>query len=246
MQNDHDNNDLLVWSDSVQQMSGILSSMEKTPDVKWVCAPLLDEYPVSLEDAMKKNTKFSAFDSGHRVHISKTCEHPDVAWRFIEGLCSEELYELIYWGEEGVTYKVVNDERVIDETTLEAYKDEHRTYGTVYGMIDGYGQGRLASLAVLKMTVDPNIIDLHLANSDIVSAGAIRLPYYSLDDLLSDDVSAKRDEAQGVMTSLAVKYIMGRISMEEYDAGITEFLNTYRFMTDEYNEAYKTRYGSAQ
>jgi putative aldouronate transport system substrate-binding protein len=241
--NDYNNNDLLVWSDSCQQFSGGASTTWGT-DKPWVAAPLLEEYPVDREKAMTYNTKFNKLDTGHRVHISKSCAYPDRAWRFIEGLCSDEMSELIFWGEEGVTYKSEGDERVI---IADAFSDPNRTYGTVYGMILGYGNSRVPNLQALKNSdkiKNPAFIDMELKNEEAIGAEAKPAPgsEYMLGDLLSDDVSAKMDEAQGVVTSLAVKYIMGRITMEDYDKGIADFLTKYGFILEEYTNAYKARY----
>ena len=241
--NDYDNNDLLVWSDTVQQFSGG-ASVTWESDKPWIAAPLLEEYPVAREKAMKFNRQFNKMDTGHRVHISKSCANPDRAWRFIEGLCSDELSELIFWGEEGVTYNNEGEERVI---IADAFADPNRTYGIVYGMILGYGGSRVPNLQALKSSdkvKNPEWIDMELANEESIGAEAQPNPSsaYTLGDLLSDDVSAKMDEAQGVVTSLAVKYIMGRITIEDYDKGIADFLTKYGFILEEYNNAYKARY----
>lgn len=85
-------------------------------------------------------------------------------------------------------------------------------------------------------------MEMHLANAAKVGAEAVRRPTIEIKDLLTEEARTKTDEAQGVITSLAVKYIMGRISETEWDAEIGNFLNTYRYMTDERTVAYKARY----
>lgn len=108
--NDYENNDVLVVADSCQQSDGWLAINATNPSIKWVMAPLLKEYPVEEKYAMFENLKSSKFDTGHRVHISKSCANPDAAWKFIEGLTCDDLYEKIFWGDEGETY-IVKDNK---------------------------------------------------------------------------------------------------------------------------------------
>lgn len=249
LRSDYDNNDLLVWSDHIQQMfPPDPMALQKTarPDMVWICAPPLETYPVPREKAMKFNYKRDTFDAGHRVHISKSSKYPDRAWRFIGGLCSEELYDLAFWGTKGEEYTVNSDgSRSI---VHEKYIEPHSRYGIVYAIMMGYGQGRGALIQDLidqtkaAMPDKLPLIEMHQANAAAVSKEATKVPYIRLGDLLSDKVSTKSDEAQGVATSLTVKYIMGRINMNEYDAGIAQFLTDYQYMLDERTQAYKDRY----
>ena len=106
----------------------------------------------------------------------------------------------------------------------------------------GYNHNRMPNYAAYRNRLDNNLLDMHLKNAEEVGKASVKRPVYILDDLLSDDITAKEDEAQGVITSLAVKYIMGRITMDEYDKGIESFVKTYGYMLDEYTNAYEARY----
>ena len=86
----------------------------------------------------------------------------------------------------------------------DAFADPNRTYGIVYGMILGYGGSRVPNLQALKSSdkvKNPEWIDMELANEESIGAEAQPNPSsaYTLGDLLSDDVSAKMDEAQGCL-----------------------------------------------
>lgn len=106
----------------------------------------------------------------------------------------------------------------------------------------GYGSGLEARRTALRDKIDPKLIDMNIQNIENVASKALPNEGLVLGDLLSDDVHSKWDEARGIVTSLAVKYIMGQITVDEYDKGIEDFLNKYQYMMDEYTQAYKARY----
>lgn len=245
IQNDRDNNDLLLWNTTCDNMyMPTLDENGELPTQQWICAPLLEEYPVDFEKAMEKNQGYSSFVSTMRTHISTSCKYPDRAWRLLEGFCTDEFYDAVFWGVEGVTYKVNdNGEKYIDESTIEAWADPSNrfAYGR-YAFLLGPNNQRIAALFTQKMSTTPEIYDMELSNMAQWQENASHPPFISMDDLISDETFLKRDEAQGIISTLCVKYIMGRITMDEWDTEIGKFLDTYRYMTDDYTAAYKTRY----
>jgi hypothetical protein len=52
---------------------------------------------------------------------------------------------------------------------------------------------------------------------------------------LSADTQSKVKEAQELSKSIIIKAIIGEITMQEYDAQVSDYLNKYQFITDEYN-----------
>ncbi|MDR1531216.1 MAG: extracellular solute-binding protein [Clostridiales bacterium] len=236
------NSDVLLIADNCQQ-----SELYLAREPLWVLVPPLTEYPVPAEEANPNNTKrLSSMDLGHRVHISASSKYPDQAWKFIEGLCSPELYDLIFWGEEGVSYSQNADGS--RDIIPEGFNDPDRAYGLVYGFIFGYGSGLEAARAARRGAVDPQegyfeAIEITLDSIDKV-AKTLKTPFESASvvaDLISDDIRAKADEMLAEQSSIVSEYIMGVIDDAQFEARIADYTAKWAYYLDAYNQAYTDR-----
>jgi hypothetical protein len=240
---DYNNNDVLLIADNCQQAEGWISADPAVPHM-WVLAPPLKEYPVGADEANQNNTIGGTMDIGHRVHISASSKYPDQAWKFIEGLCTDEMYDMIYWGDEGVSYSVGADgaRTVIPD----GYSDPDRAYGLVYGMITGYGAGldarRAAKRADSNATPElNNALDMTIENIALIGKELKPAFIGGFDDLVPDDVRAKRDEARGEQSALVSQYIMGTIGDAELEAGLAAFVEKWSIFTEAYTQGYMDR-----
>ncbi|MCR5754634.1 MAG: extracellular solute-binding protein [Acetatifactor sp.] len=70
--------------------------------------------------------------------ISKSCEHPDRAIRFLSYLMSEHGQKLTYLGVEGVTYDMVDGEAVLKEDVKRLLQSDRAAYDELYGADNAY------------------------------------------------------------------------------------------------------------
>ena len=70
--------------------------------------------------------------------ISKNCKHPEKAIALISYLLSDEGQKLIYLGEEGVTYDMVDGKPVVKEEIRNLLNTDREQYDTLYGADNAY------------------------------------------------------------------------------------------------------------
>lgn len=174
---------------------------------------------------------------GHCVAIGASTKHKDAVVRLIEVLLSDEVDKLSSWGIEGVDYTMENGQMKPTPTSLETFNVR-----SLYGFMFTYSSDRLSDifLDMELQKVNPSIRDEYAARFkegmkiafEQQSKASINLMDFIK---LSDDTITKKTEAAQLATSIVAKAIIGEISMEEYDQQVRDFLKTYQFITDEYN-----------
>jgi putative aldouronate transport system substrate-binding protein len=96
-------------------------------------------YPLVIDSKYK----FSDFretpeNIDYGIGISKSCEDPEKALKFLDWICSDEAQVLINWGVEGINYNIVNGKRVVpDEEWIKRNEDSDYVKRTGIGMF-GY------------------------------------------------------------------------------------------------------------
>lgn len=240
-QADLTNNNTIMWTDGADQINGY-SSYYQAKGFKIVFAPQLKQYP-SVVSNPEKNVPaaFNAYasnglDTGHRVHISAKSKYPEQAWKVIEGLCQDELYEAIFWGKEGSEYVMKDGKRFLVPIK---YNDPSRTWSLHLAMIMGFSAGLDAKDAQMAITLNnQELCDKMVASRaglhDIAQSIGTSVAFWSY---ASEKEMSKYEEAGAFVTSLTSKFIMGKIDMAGFDKGIEEFRSKYQFIFDDRTKA---------
>ncbi len=79
----------------------------------------------------------------HTFSISSKTKDVDACVRVLEALVSEETRELTAWGREGIEYKVVNGEKVLD-----VEKSKETNYRTMYAMMFNLGSKEILDVSL--------------------------------------------------------------------------------------------------
>jgi len=204
-------------------------------DWEWLVAPPLETYPDVVKD-LKYTEPFAGTPiTGHGLFISSTCKNPDRAWKVIEGLACDELYERIFWGWEGETYTVENGER-IPKTEVLSDINKHR-WGVAYAIIFGFNNAQDVAEKGAEIALGSeyfNKVKNHILPVDEVARrNGINPTAYVV---VSDEASRKVTEANDEAYAIATEFVMGRIDSAEYDARVAEWTKNYGFIYDEYTE----------
>lgn len=176
----------------------------------------------------------------HTISISSTSKYKEGAIRFIEALYSDKNKELSTWGREGTEYSTVNGEKV-----LNIDKANETSWRMIYNFPFGYNTKERLMLSVKQF----------IATTDHDEAGKKRYEKLfienaekAIDDsfltpmnpfgfiILSTDTNTRSSEALNEARTIAIKAMIGEISLEEFDAEAAAFTKKYQFITDEYNE----------
>jgi putative aldouronate transport system substrate-binding protein len=70
--------------------------------------------------------------------VSKNCENPDRAIKFIDYMLSEEGQKMVYLGVEGVTYDVIDGKEVVKPEVQKLLNTDRTAYDALYGADDAY------------------------------------------------------------------------------------------------------------
>lgn len=200
-------------------------------DPEWDFAPDLKTYPKSLKDKKYTYGLNSGDVTGHGMYIAKSSKYPDRAWKVIEGFFCDELYESIFWGQQGVEYVLNNEgKRIVDATKL---NDPSRTYGLAFSCMMGFSSGLEAKKAVQLQIAGVDRFNRYydsvktVANHAAEAGLSIWSGYTAI-----DDVQKKRGDADAFVSEATAKAIMGQISMEEFDSRVKEYQSKYGFICD--------------
>lgn len=94
-------------------------------------------------DSLDKPTNFPGSMTGWLpVFISKSCQHPERAIRFIAYWASEEGQRDFFLGEEGVTWDMADGKETMKPEVLAEYQTDVGAFETKYGIMDTYWQLR--------------------------------------------------------------------------------------------------------
>ena len=105
----------LSWGWTAEAFNRVNTMKSETPEMEWKACP----HPVA-----KEGDKFIVdLSSGYRVDslggcIAATCKYPERAARVLDYLYGEEGHEIANFGEEGITYEIVDGQHVYTDYVL--------------------------------------------------------------------------------------------------------------------------------
>lgn len=235
-------NNTLLGTDWADQLPG-LNAYYKTKlnagdDFLLVYAPNLKVYPKEVKDVKYTYGRKQAEVYPHGTYISTSCKNPDRAWKVIEGLCSEEMLDAIFWGNEGETYKVVDGNRVPD---TEKMADPNFVFGLGLAFGVGYGAGLDVRYATYKSQTGQEIFDKELASAKILDdnakiAGIRIVDFLKAENDEEKEADKKAAEAFEFEKAASIKAIMGQITMADFDKQVEEFKSRYGFIFEAYTK----------
>ncbi len=176
----------------------------------------------------------------HSISISSMC-NKDAAARFVEILISDECMELTSWGREGIEYNIVDGEKVINYEESAA-----NDWRQIYGIL--FGNSKECLKLELNLSIAGTKLDdvgkkeyarLYWEQFDKVFADANSVPMNPmkvLGVLVDHDILAMRTQAEKEARTIAVKAMLGEVSLDEFDILAESFINKYQFITEEYND----------
>ncbi|WP_127584695.1 extracellular solute-binding protein [Paenibacillus koleovorans] len=231
-------NDVLFSVDSpsavIQEYIFESQFYKETPSLKsrvLDMAPSLTKYPAELKDVKYTWGKMlNPIRGGHSLLISSKTKDPDLAWKVIEGFAAQNLHEAIYWGKEGETFSTQNGKRV---PIVDKINDPSRAWALHLGVIMGFEEG----IEIKKTIVEQNIGKVYgqvSTNLDKV-AGEAKKGGYPLTAFYvpSDAAKNKAVESREFISKTTAEAIMGKITMQQFDERVKEFVSKYGFMYDE-------------
>lgn len=202
---------------------------------EWLVAPPLKKYPSVVKDPKYTEPFSDSPISDHGMFISSSCKEPDRAWKVIEGFACDELFERIFWGWEGETYKIENGKKIPD---IDALMDlEKHRWGLAYATIFGFNNGQEVSEVGAVTSLGEeffNKVKNNILPVDKVARnnGISPLAYVQL----SEDAVKKSAEAADMAFAIATEYVMGRIDSSQYDERVSEWTKNYGFIYEEMTE----------
>lgn len=206
-------------------------------DAIWVFAP-----PITAPGVNSREAYQSGFYpiGWHCVSVnSKTnAEQQAAIMRLLEALADKELLDYCVWGREGIEYTVASDGRRIIDTEAHmksTWRLAYQFYRTYY-----YSESmeyRIAA-SLEPMTPEQRTIynteyakglkkmqDAYNLNPPVTAKNFIKLP----------DLAPKVNEAALKAREITYRYIMGEITMEQFDKDVADFMKTYAEIKDAYN-----------
>ncbi len=199
----------------------------------WLNMPQLEEYPDVVSDTRYTVMASRPMIADHGLYITTASEDPDGAFRLIEAFSSEEFYEKIYIGEEGIDYEMVDGEKKY----LEAYMTPERRWVRAYGFMFSYTEGD--GIIYNDTYADKWGADTYQMVIDNITETTAKSNSERGVDLnwvlpVIDGVTEKVGEANAFISEVVTKTVMGEMTSEEYDAKVAEYESLYGYMADEY------------
>lgn len=177
---------------------------------------------------------------GHGVAISSTSKKKDASVRFLEALLSDECKELTVWGREGIEFDVVNGQIVPNYE-----KASETNWRLMYNMLFGFNTRGILELFAKSNIASSGLDDadkqkyekIFLEQADKVLADINSVPMNPMNFIILDtETTTRSTEASTEALSIAVKAIIGEISMDEFDTLAQNYVKKYQYVTDEYNQ----------
>lgn len=237
------NNDVMVWGNSADQIApqnqvnmrtGKTADGEKTKTWEYVYAPTLKKFPAELKDPKYVQAFQGLPIVDHGLYISSSCKVPDRAFRVFEAFASDELYQAIFWGKEGETYKVENGKRI---PIPEKLADTKRSWCLHLALVFGFVDGQDVKLATAELGVGKEYSDkvwnsIKPFDAEAKANGLNPLSFV----VSSEDAKKKGGDASAMIYATTVELIMGKITPAQFDAKVAEFTKNYGFIFDEYTK----------
>jgi putative aldouronate transport system substrate-binding protein len=226
----YNKNVLFQWNNADQiiseQQSVLASGTDITKKYKFVFAPPLKKYPSVLADPKYATAGLGLpIHYGNGLYIPSSSKDKDRAWKVIEAFASDQLREAIFWGKEGETYTVKDGKRV----PTEKLGDKDRRWVLQLALIFGFTDGQDAQNATFEQKIGQPLFKQIKDSVDVLGKEAEKVGITSLPGYTEpDDVSKKGGEIQQAINKFTVEAIMGRITMDQFDAEVKAWEAKYR------------------
>jgi len=239
-----ENNNVVLLTDSAEQPRGYAAYLAEHghPDWTFAIAPPLKTYPSVLRDV--KYTRMSYLNlpvllKWHGVYVSAKSKYKDKAWKVVEAFASPELRDAIIWGQQGVQYNIVDGKRVADPKGM---ADPNHTWALHLAILWGFPTITFSPVKTAefesKIGADKlKILDDGLATwqKDAEANGIDRTAFLPT----IDEVSKKMGDADAFAAEAATQAIIGRISMDDFDAKVAEYNRTYGWIWDQLTKQFQ-------
>ncbi len=189
-------------------------------------------------------TRSPSLYGGHCIAVSAQTKEADAVWRFIEALYSDECYNMMIYGREGVDYKEVNGSKIgIYPSAAET------AWRSVYGFAFTYNTGdaltylttnAIYSAAALSDEVKADYDKFYKENMANTTASVLGKQNFAPTLFLEtapDDIVNLTNEGNSEQKSLLAQAIMGEISIDEFVAQKDELVKKYAKVTEYYQDA---------
>ena len=211
------------WGSLAGNLGGYNSALQEVvPEGKIVGAPLLKD---ASGVAYTQEAEHAKALTGFGAVITPNCADPVAAVKWLDAHFSEEGKLLMEFGIEGVSYEMVNGEpKFTDEIlnnpdgltydiALAKYALKPNTAEVMDDIYAGYAQYNLQT----EIQKEANAVWAKGDNSRV-------MPPISLTSEESDEYATIYSEIQTYVKEMLVKFVMGQVSMDEWDAFV-EALN---------------------
>jgi hypothetical protein len=175
------------------------------------------------------------------VAISVKSKNIDAAVKVIEAFTLTEVKEGIAWGREGIEYVVNADGRKILDTEASALAN----YRVAYCFFNSYWYSD--NLDVRAAQTYPKLAGAQATAFRKAYAEGVTIrnkesesvPAFTAKNFVptNAELAPKLAEARAASLNIIFKAIIGEISMEEYDKQVSDFIEKYKFITDDYTKA---------
>lgn len=234
------NNSVLFMGNTLEQFTpnvqiawrtGTSAIGEKTKTWEVLAAPTLKTFPAELKNVKYAEPYMGMPITSHGVYISTSSKNQDRAFRVIEGFTCDELYQAIFWGTEGDTYKVVNNVRIPDAAKL---ADTKRYWSLHLALVFGFVDGQDVKVAIGEAGTGKEYSDLVWNSIKPIDTAAKAMGLNPVSFIVSSDAAKlKVGDATALVYQSTVELIMGKITPAQFDAKVAEYTKTYGFIYDE-------------
>lgn len=235
-----DANKLAIATDlplSLQTGNANKAANEETKNDFKVNIPDLETYPEVVRDPIYTQAFKQPPVGIHGFYISSTCKNPELAFKVIEAFASDELIQMVTWGEEGSEHNVVDGKKVPVSEKLAA--DEHR-FGTHMMVVPGFGAPVAAQDAIAETKMGAEKWATHQESVARFAAETDKRGYAMIDvfrytaGLLQEptELKEKKAEVDKFTAEATVNAITGQISMEQFDKLVEEYKTRYGFVDE--------------
>lgn len=238
-----ESHDTLFMHDSAAEFAGHIAVSPFVPGVvnpqnRYMLAPPITKFPDAVQDVRYTESFMRVMISDHGLYIPSTTSNREAAWRTIEALASDELYEALWYGFEGEQYTTVNGKMELDFDKLSdpAFRWSHHL-NFIFGWWGGPEVTEAKNMKLLGEDYGKEVYD----SLQPLAAQAEKNGIFALDltnNNISDEAKTKLPEIMDYISKATIEAIMSRISMEEFDAKVAEFQRQYASVYDEKTKAY--------
>lgn len=236
-------NKALLASDGADQMLPLVNlhttskgtDADRSDRASIAFAPPLKTYPSVLKDVKYTYEKMQSPIIFHGVYISTPCKYPERAWRVLEGLASDELNEMIYWGQEGAGYSMKDGKKVPDAKFLGDTQEHY--YGLQLSIIRGFAAGQEAKKVQFLQNIGEESYNYSKKSIDMVAGLAEQVGYDVMTLIPTiDEIAIKLPESNLFIGSATADAIAGNITMEQFDKKVEEYKKQYGFIGEAYTK----------